>query len=213
MTRRVNESTLDGGNVTSLLRRMAWLVSYGATTMPALKWFAEYLPPYWPMGIYSLAAVALACVALASRVKSTVDSSRPLNWSVAMLCLTILACIGYRVLFEYTTVTPPQFRSDAQRIQIGFGLQSWSLTPKAQAALQRKHAHIDPDREPAIPEIQSPADLVQFFGIWAGSPVTSAWQPWSVILSGVLTTALLVLALGFWCAGLAFLVRVYSKKS
>lgn len=157
----------------------------GAIAMPGLVAWTNCAPPsFAPFVPLLLPFTAVVMLWGFYRVRNR-PSMLPRAIS-AMLCVMLMLCI-YALLLNYVTVAPPP-GFDAERVQIGFGLAEFSLTPTAKNYLQ----------QPTL-EVNTSSDLMLHFGVWGDvNSIDRVWKWQCVVAAGLLLQFLFIASIGLW---------------
>ena len=161
----------------AMKRVVGWIGGAGGVATPAWIYFKNYAPPLFPGITVLVAALPLAIWFLVWR-----GSIRRRAAAVQLIVAGLLLFI-YALLLQFTTLTAAG--NPKQRVQIGFGTVSWTLT---QYGNNWMRAH---PSSTAFDLANSDAAFVQH-------RVPKLWQTWSVYCAGALLILLYVLAFVFW---------------
>jgi hypothetical protein len=107
------------------------------------------------------------------------------SWSVVLL-------VAYVLLLHYTTVQIPS--GPGSRLQVGFGLQAWTLTEAGLSWIQSN---------PTITTVQ----MIKSEAAFSQDRLASLWKEWSIITAGLILIVVFLLAFLTWTAGFALLAR------
>jgi len=147
-----------------------------ASTLPLVLWWTGDAPPFlgrwsWVLGLVGL-GIALQPHAAQRRAAGTRRGVRV--WFVlGVLCLAL-----YLFALEGLTAVPPGERT-GPRVQIGFGMSSWSLTRPAQEIA-------------ATEDLHTPQELLLSIAAFHedGGSASELWKPWSLVTAGLLPPAI-----------------------
>jgi hypothetical protein len=185
MNARLAEEVNSGG------ARLGHLSSSLLSQLPGLSFFLGVAPPAFPAITLLLFGGTLTIFFLKfTKRPSAVDCARKASRCIAG-AIALAAIYGF--LFHYTTVEPPAIRNESARIQVGFGLSTFSLQGKALKIAEQHH-------------LATKQELMLAFGAYGDDANTSLiWKPWSVLLAGSLLIVLFCATYWLWVSGLGWL--------
>jgi hypothetical protein len=163
-------------------RVAGWIGGVSGVATPGWLYFKNYTPPLFPGITWLVAALSVAIWFLVWR------GSIRRRAAAVQLIVAVLLLFIYALLLQFTTLTAAG--NPKQRVQIGFGTVSWTLT---QAGNDWMRAH---PSSTAFDLASSDAAFVQH-------RVPKLWQTWSVYCAGALATLVYVLAFVLWSSGFA----------
>jgi hypothetical protein len=185
----------------SIKTGLKWFGAGAGTFIPAMTYFTGHAPPLFS-GITSILAAfggALIIVAFLVSKRETrradlirKDGRKGLFLIVAALVLLILYTIG----LHYTTVVDP---NENGRLQTGFGLSKWTLTPQGAAWLEAR---------PGI----TAGEMVLFEAAFDQGMLSRLWRSWSIYLAGSVMIIIYLCAFSLWTFGFSILAK-YSRKA
>lgn len=185
------------------------LTSYAAmigSSLPGITFFTDHAPPMFsPVAV--LATVFCSGFVLYGFVKAPSKTKIP-GRAASLLIFSVTLLIAFSWLQQYTTATPPG--ESSPRIQIGFGMQPWSLTDEARALIEE-----NAKQEEVATELTTPGDLLQAYGVWAGrNTQDKIWVWWIKDLAGMLLTFLYMVGFILWSVACGMLSKYFhlSKK-
>lgn len=176
------------------LKALAALAGGAAALIPGSGYFIGVVPPLFEASALLTSGVAVAIVVAVAlrRPRPRADASRALAAMLLALALVVVYGLGSR----YWTVGPPP-GYEGQRIQVGFHLAEWSLTPQAREQLEK-------NRNTTAEEL-----MLILGGYGPGLPVERIWTTWSVIASGLALVAAYCASFILWAYGFALLGRSF----
>ena len=154
-------------------------------TIPALSYFTSYSPPLLPGISVLITAIAAAIAWIVVRSDPAKDRKRVTRWLIAAVAFLVF----YALLMQFTTAIPIE-----HRLQIGFGLQPWSLTDAGRMWIR------------TVPTI-TVAQMLKNEAVVEQPQVELLWQTWSVYLAGLLLISLYALGFTGWTAAFAILAK------
>ena len=164
--------------------------------IPGLAYFTQWTPPLLKEASLFTAALAAAVVIITYFYKPRNRRSKkllPTSIKLAMkiFLVTFVCLILYITCFRLCTVEDPRGES---RYQIGFGKFDWSLTDEG-----RQWKKNNPT--------QSTKDWLLSAAAFKDDGPELFWQPWSIILAGVLMIVLFMLTFLSWTFAWALLAK------
>jgi hypothetical protein len=166
------------------------------TLVPALSYFTRFSPPFLKASSLLTGAIALATVVyvyyypynnITPQNKSSL-LSRGVRSLIASVCLLVL----YIISFDICTVTHPGDQDT--KLQIGFGRCDWSLTAEGKSIKE------------ATPGI-SLEEFVLKAAAFSDDKIKTIWKPWTVYLSGTVTTLMFMSTFILWNLGWALFAK------
>lgn len=180
-----------------LPRALALLAGVGGGVIaPASAAFTSFPPPLFsPISLLVPAVgAALLYVARSVTFKRFTDGLLAAVVSIA-IGLSFLA--GYWLFRQHTTVVNPQ--NAEQRLQIGFGMNDWSLTE-----LGRRYKADYP--------AWRPLDLLLAEGRFDQDGAELLWVWWSIYLAGFILFMFYLFSFGLWAWGFGLIARHKAEE-
>lgn len=186
--------------MSKILQWIAGIAGGVGTLVPGASFFTQQAPPLFaPVGLLTSAA---AVAVLIRRYLQAPHGTRTMKTVARLIVLSLVLAGAYVFALDYLTVLPPSGRP-GPRVQIGFGMAPWSLTPEALGLVA----------DPKL-DLKTPQDLMLAFGAYPGGSGTTSqiWRPWTIGTSGGLLIALFLC--GFIClaSGFGTLAGLLSKS-
>lgn len=186
-----------GATMFKTLKGLTSLAAGTAAVIPAVDYFKETAPPFFQMTSLLTGGVALAIlltVMVHGKPRKN-DASRALLAVITALVLTVVYNFGN----HYWTVGPPP-QHEGARIQTGFHLAAWSLTPEARESV-------------ALHRTRSKEELMLAFGAYGpGLPVERVWEMWSVVAAGLILSLAYASSFILWTYGFALYGRSFPSR-
>lgn len=190
-------------------RAFIWFGQGAGIIVPALSFFSSYAPPILPVtSLLSAigAGVVIAAYRYTPRTTRRVAKTKgpkpkhppkprfPSGIKTAFGCIgmALILLIFYFILFDLSTVIDPQGRN--LRLQIGFGLADWSLTPLGHSWAMKYPSW-------------GPTDLLLAEGAFSTEGTKRLWKTWTINLAGSLLAVSYFLAFILWSFAFGLLSR------
>jgi len=172
------------------------------TQLPGIAFFVGMIPPDFKAWTLLASGGAMALFLRISLLE--IQDRQFIERGSRRVAGAIAVAVLYGAFFQFVTVTNPQDPSSNGHFQCGFGLSTFSLTPRGLDLLGDKSLGID-----------TKEDLLLAVGGFPGGQgnATMAWKRWTIILASSTLITLFVTIYLLWASGLAYFARTVGLKA